>query len=56
MISGDNWRSVARFEALIPDCLDGLIDVRLTNLDPLELLILQVQCVNGVYNVSGLEC
>jgi hypothetical protein len=56
MIGCYDGRSVARFEALIPNCLDGLVDVRLTNLDTLELLILQVQCVNGVYNVGRLEC
>ena len=56
MISRHYGRSVARFEALISYCLDGLIDVWLTNLDPLELFILQVQSVNGVNNISGLEC
>jgi hypothetical protein len=56
MISCHNWRSVARFEALIPYRLDGLIDVRLTDLDPLELLILQVQCVNGVNNIGRFKC
>lgn len=55
MIGCNDGRAVARFEALIPNCLNGLIDVRLTNLDPLELLILQVKCVNGVYNVGWLE-
>ena len=56
MIGCNDGRSVAGFEALIPNCLDGLIDVWLTNLETLELLILQVQCVNGVYNVGWLEC
>ena len=54
MVGRDNWVSVARLEALIAHCLNGLINIGLTDLDTLEFFILQIHLVNFINNVSWL--